>query len=724
MERESWILVSGARVKAVVMKKGQNSWDQDSLVQAVRKGRDAILPIIGEDSSNINEVHPNGYTLLQIAVCEGSKDIVQFLFDRGASVDLKDHDYNAQHDYKDHDGNTLLHLAVGAGSIDVVKYLLDLGADVDATNGIGWCVLLVAVSAEQEDIVKLLMERGCRLDWKDCTDNTLLHQGAVIGNTGTFKLLLDQGRLDVNAVNKNGQTVLHIACDYGKVEIVKKLLESGVKLNEDGDINGDCELHSAVKRGNVNVTKLLLDRVSDVDLRGHNGMTALQIACEEGHEDLVRILVERGARVDAIDRTGNNTSHCAARSKNKNILELLMNFEIDINAKNFGDQTALHIARGQGNEEIVKFLVDCGARVNGWERPVWVDAVKKRYMNIVLLLLDYGLDVNSKTSEEKPLLHEVYVYDGYNETAASLIERGADINITDRDGDSILHRVADFALDEEDDFCEFLIERGCDVNMRNNSGQSALHCACDRDPTDTIDIVKIIVESGAEIEARDENGETPLLLACDSYGSDSTIRLLLDSGADVNASNSANKNVVELTLESNNVASVEIIVSHIVKMKSLKLPVSQTILDVIEKCEETRAFKTKCEKELESMKSHDSAFWRLLMSNHRCLGGFARNREMIRALKSDEYYDIRFPIYSGNLKEQMRRGIWRKTLLDKAQHFFTAVAEAKGNEYLPKLPRLCVEEIYSYFSDEDFRNLIKVCDPHRDFVLHLRHIDL
>jgi ankyrin repeat protein len=50
--------------------------------------------------------------------------------------------------------------------------------------------------------------------------------------------------------------------------------------------------------------------------------------------------------------------------------------------------------------------------------------------------------------------------------------------------------------------------------------------------------VKLLIESGADVNARDTNGDTPLIAAA-SMGFEETIRLLLNKGADVNAQNHA-----------------------------------------------------------------------------------------------------------------------------------------------------------------------------------------
>ena len=75
-----------------------------------------------------------------------------------------------------------------------------------------------------------------------------------------------------------------------------------------------------------------------------------------------------------------------------------------------------------------------------------------------------------------------------------------------------------------------LLTRGADVNIRNDVGATALMWAL----TDA-EKTRALVEAGADVNARSDDGRTPLMIAAGIPGSAPTVKLLLDRGAQVNA---------------------------------------------------------------------------------------------------------------------------------------------------------------------------------------------
>jgi len=73
-----------------------------------------------------------------------------------------------------------------------------------------------------------------------------------------------------------------------------------------------------------------------------------------------------------------------------------------------------------------------------------------------------------------------------------------------------------------------LLDRGADVNMTNDSGNTALIWASN------INVVRLLLDRGANVNARNTDGGTALIY-CSREGHENRVRLLLDRGANVNA---------------------------------------------------------------------------------------------------------------------------------------------------------------------------------------------
>lgn len=97
---------------------------------------------------DVDEKRPSdGNTALHIACAKGHQELVQFLLDEGADV-------NVQNSV----GETPLHLAVLHQHPAIVHVLLKYGPDISLSSDVGGSPLLYAASSEQTDVLKLLKQ--------------------------------------------------------------------------------------------------------------------------------------------------------------------------------------------------------------------------------------------------------------------------------------------------------------------------------------------------------------------------------------------------------------------------------------------------------------------------------------------------------------------------------------------------------------------------------------
>ena len=77
------------------------------------------------------------------------------------------------------------------------------------------------------------------------------------------------------------------------------------------------------------------------------------------------------------------------------------------------------------------------------------------------------------------------------------------------------------------------LERGADVNVRDANGETPLHWAAEEGKKET---VALLLEHGADVNARGEDGATPLHWAA-AWGRKEIAALLLEHGADAGVRN-------------------------------------------------------------------------------------------------------------------------------------------------------------------------------------------
>ena len=121
-----------------------------------------------------------------------------------------------------------------------------------------------------------------------------------------------------------------------------------------------------------------------------------------------------------------------------------------------GNVDELIIALNQGNNSTnwYKDVYDRGNTALHW-------AAKKGNMNIVEILLDRGIEINSKTNDGETALH-IAASSGNMNIVEILLDRGIDINSKDNDGWTALHWAAS---NGDMNIVEILLDRGIDINL-------------------------------------------------------------------------------------------------------------------------------------------------------------------------------------------------------------------------------------------------------------------
>ena len=139
-------------------------------------------------------------------------------------------------------------------------------------------------------------------------------------------------------------------------------------------------------------------------------------------------------------------------------------------------------------------------------------------------LREYG------TGRESLLLRVSAHTDGALDATATLLDRGAAVSGRDARGRTPLHVAA--AANAADTVL-LLLQRGASANVVDSAGRTPLHCAA---AASAAAAAHWLVGAGAPLETRDSGGATPLLLAAGSTkDDDECIRVLLQSGANIDA---------------------------------------------------------------------------------------------------------------------------------------------------------------------------------------------
>ena len=106
--------------------------------------------------------------------------------------------------------------------------------------------------------------------------------------------LLKHPQLDVNALNRSGESALMLAALKGNLILVRSLVERGAVINQPGW----NALHYAASGPNIEVAAWLIERGAQLDARSPNGTTALMMAAGYGPEQTAELLLAKQASAE------------------------------------------------------------------------------------------------------------------------------------------------------------------------------------------------------------------------------------------------------------------------------------------------------------------------------------------------------------------------------------------------------------------------------------------
>ena len=451
---------------------------------------------------------------LHAACFQDNSQDVQFLLD--ASTDAN-HDSSA--------GYTPLHIAVTKGSIDIVTRLLDQEVNINSVTIDGKTPLHIAVEKDHEVIIQKLLEKNADPRLKDAPGNTSLHLAVRMKqktrsehvkagasytspfptayhtcSIQTVRAIIDHGA-DVNAVNNRGQTSLWLACVDGQDSFVKILLNTeGDPSTADKD--GDSCLHAAVHgQCSSETIQEILDHGAHINAVNKDGATPLLLACSTANEEAMKLLLKAKANPKIAYADGDTSLHQAiAAFCSKEAIQEIIDHGVEVNTVNKRGRTAL--------------LLGCFYR----------------QMDSVKVLLEAGANPSVADEEGFSCLHAAI--DGYcsKDTVQALIDHGAHIDATRKDGTNALLRACTTG---QSDSVMFLLEAKADTNIAKPNGNTCLHEAINGHCNG--EALQKIVQQGVSVNYVNNKSETALLHACYTAQAES-VKLLLENRADPNIS--------------------------------------------------------------------------------------------------------------------------------------------------------------------------------------------
>ena len=260
-------------------------------------------------------------------------------------------------------------------------------------------------------------------------------------------------------------------------ELVDELLGTGIDPNI--IFNGTTAFMQAATYVDDRMLRKFLksSQVTDVNFSDADGRTVLLHICRWCSEEMFDIWMSLGADPFVVDSNGYTCLHQAASNSNGNIAKKLLDLGVNPLMRTDNHDTAIMLAISCNNKETFRVLfndkmhLDLHARNKNGDTLLHL-ASSLYQSEIFESVLSSGIDINTQNSIGNTALHKTYCI----ENVKQLIAQGADYNIINTNGDSVLyHSVRNF----QDEKAIYLLksQNGLDLTMKNNQGFTFLMLA-------------------------------------------------------------------------------------------------------------------------------------------------------------------------------------------------------------------------------------------------------
>ena len=248
----------------------------------------------------------------------------------------------------------------------------------------------------------------------------------------------------------------------------------------------------------------------------------------------VRQLLAAGADANAADADGTTPLHVAVWADDLATVQELLRAGAKADVANTFRVTPISLAAEHGNASIVRRLIDAGANVAAVDaagETLLMAAVRSNSLDTVRVLVDAGAQVNAA---EPQLGHTALMWAVRIDSAAItkyLVDRGASITARTRVGAKSAARPPGAGGGSHG---VGIVRSGVPPQgeqLPTSGGMTPLLFAA-RDGS--LEAARVLIDSGADLNAADPNAMTPLLMAI-TNGQIPVAQLLVDRGADVRA---------------------------------------------------------------------------------------------------------------------------------------------------------------------------------------------
>lgn len=350
-----------------------------------------------------------------------------------------------------------------------------------------------------------------------------------------FNLIKENNNIDLDIQDKNYNYLINFLVTFNKYDIIEYILKNNRCRIDILDIENKSILYTTIRLNYNNLTNLLLEYDSRnigirlIDIQDSNGQTPLHYTCIFNNFSIFKTIYKLNPDITLTDNEGNNIYFMMLKYKRNELFKYLFKMEYDknlsnINITNIDNINILQQAIIFENDDIINFITEFNLSyefVNNQDNEYGLTALHQSIIlnksDIFIKLIEKGANINITDYLGNTVLHYIIIEKNFN---LLRITKNKDFsktlyNISNLNGLTPLHILIESNTDDSIlEYLEIFI-KNTNLNIQNNKGETIIHYLVKTDLWKNENIKRILKEKNINLFIQNKQKETPFELIKD-----------------------------------------------------------------------------------------------------------------------------------------------------------------------------------------------------------------
>ncbi|MBR1600745.1 MAG: ankyrin repeat domain-containing protein [Alphaproteobacteria bacterium] len=466
-----------------------------------------MIENIVKSGGNVNTRNNLEQTPITVALTQKNTDLVKFLISAGAETQ------------KMTDGENILFYSYNKKvPQEILKNLLENGADINSTDAEGNNLLLKSLINNDEQTALFALKNNADINQKNNEGETAVSY--ILFNKVSPQISEEIFNRDYNfndKLEKPNKMLWKILMEQNKLDLLKKTWDKMPDVSKVADASGDIPLEVALKvADNPQLHELALSYIEIADDK------MVWNALESKNFELFKDMISKHANINTKNSKGDTLLiYMIKNNYGSEFRDLILSDKLNINAENNEMKTALDIAIEINDLKTAEYLLKAGANPNRVIKgETYISKATPSQNELVKLLLKYTKQLETTLPNNESI--SMRAVKNLNLPLFEYLETNnlLDLNAKDDNGNSLLMACADYfaqASDNDDSkllsdnfmaIAKILLSKGADINLRNGNGETLLIKLAKNCGSGYEELAKFLIDSGADNTLKDQYNKT------------------------------------------------------------------------------------------------------------------------------------------------------------------------------------------------------------------------